>query len=80
MEQRQSGRVPRSGKRSSREEKVIYVEPSGHPRFWKNGKPPRYRVWGNHLRHGDRIIFGSPQEAAAHYASLGITVVEAGQA
>jgi hypothetical protein len=80
MEQRQSGRVPRLGVRSQEQEKVIHVEPSGHRRFWKDGKPPRYRVRGKHLQPGDRILFASREDAAAHYASRGITVVEAGEA
>ncbi len=75
MEQRQSGRVPRSGKRSSGEEKVVFIGPSCHRRFWKNGRPPRYQVWGTHaVREG--LFFALPSEAVAFYAALGITAVE----
>jgi hypothetical protein len=79
MEQRSSRRSLRPAPDSATEPRVVYVEPSGLRRFWKDGKPPRFRVRGAHVRKGG-MFFASPGAAVAFYASYGITVVEAGEA
>lgn len=79
MEQRVSKRTPRPVAGSRGEIKTVHVGPSGQRQFWKNGVPPRYRVWGKHARR-DGLFFASPSEAVAFYAPYGITVVEEGEA